>query len=417
MKVVVKEMRKLYLFFFVLSLLAPAGASARQTAAAAQQRLIGEVTAVDAAAHTVTVRSDAGQTVTLSTSEQTTYTRLAPGVTDLKQGEKVTFEAVRVGDRLLAPGVAASGGTAARLILMARAGGGGAGQNAGRRLNGRVVSVDAAKKLIVVQTRGREGQESATVDVSAARVLHYAPDSMRPADAVPATLADLRAGDNIRATGERASDGSAFKAEEVLAGSFSRFAGTVTNVDAQRNEVTVKNDASGGTVKLTLGARSTLRRMTPEAEQKLAQQRAEFQQRREQRRAERQQQGGQPQGQGQAQGQGQGEGGRGRRGDGQGRGGFGGQGGGGGNFQQMFDGLPAVTLADLKKGDMVMVTVTPGADPSGATVVSLVTGSPEVLRSMQQFGGRGGDGPRGMSPGLPGDVIGNGQGPTREPPR
>ncbi|HJQ31709.1 MAG TPA: hypothetical protein VJ866_06015, partial [Pyrinomonadaceae bacterium] len=110
------------------------------------------------------------------------------------------------------------------------------------------------------------------------------------------------------------------------------------------------------------------------------------------------------------------------RGDGQGRGdgngprrggGFGGPGGGGNN---MFDSLPAVTLADLKKGDAVVVTVTPGADNSHATVVSLLTGTPEVIRAMQQFQGGGGD-RRGMSPGLPGDVIGGGQGPTREPPR
>lgn len=416
-------MRKLFLFLTIsLLALAPSGARAQQSAPA-QQRLIGEITAVDATAHTVTVRSDAGEAVTLSTTEQTTYTRMAPGVTDLKQGERVTFAEVRVGDRLLAPGVSAAGGTAARLILMARAAGGPGGQNnAGRRLMGRVVSVDAAKKQIVVQGRGREGQEAVTVDASAARVLHYAPDSMKPADAVASTLGDLRAGDNIRATGERSADGASFKAEEVLAGGFARFAGTVAGVDAQRNELTVKNEASGGTVKLTLGARSSLRRMTPEVEQKLAQQRAEFEQRREQRRAERQQQGGQPQGEG---GQ-RPEGGRGRRGDGQGRGeggqrrgGFGGQGGGGNNnnFQQMFDGLPAVTLAELKKGDVVMVTVTPGADNSRATVVSLVTGSPEVMRSMQQFQ-RGGDGQRGPnSPGLPGDVLGGGQGPTREPPR
>jgi sRNA-binding protein len=149
----------------------------------------------------------------------------------------------------------------------------------------------------------------------------------------------------------------------------------------------------------------------------LAKQRAEMEQRREQRRAERQQQPG-----GQAQGQAQGEGGQRRRGDGQGRGegggrrgGFGGPGGGGNN--QMFDSLPAVTLAELKKGDAVVVTVTPGADASHATVVSLVTGTPETIRAMQQFG-RGGDGQRGPnSPGLPGDVLGGGQGPTREPPR
>ncbi|HEX7316100.1 MAG TPA: hypothetical protein VF297_19495 [Pyrinomonadaceae bacterium] len=426
-------MKKLF-FFFAVSLLAlaPVGVPAQQ-APAAKQFLAGEVTAVDAAAHTVTVRADSGETVTLSTTEQTTYTRLPPGVTDLKQGARVTFAEVRVGDRVVVPGVTTAGGTASRLILTARAGGGpggGGGQNAGRRLNGRVVSVDAAKKSIVVQARGREGQESVTIDASAARAMRYAPDSMRPADAVASTLADVRPGENIRATGERSADGASFKAEEVLTGSFARFAGTVTNVDAQRNELTVKTD-DGGSVKLSFGTRSSLRRITPEFEQALAKQRAEFEQRREQRRAERQQQGGQTAQGGQAQGEGgqrrEGEGRR--RGDGQGRrdgqgrgdgngprrgGGFGGPGGGGN--QQMFDSLPAVTLAELKKGDAVVVTVTPGADAARATVVSLVTGSAETIRAMQQFQ-RGGDGQRGMSPGLPGDVIGGGQGPTREPPR
>jgi Cu/Ag efflux protein CusF len=411
-------MKKLFLFLSV-ALLAPAGALGRQ-ASPPKQQVIGEITAVDASARTVTVRSDAGETVTLSTTERTTYTHLAAGVTDLQKGERVTFAEVRVGDRLLAPGVPAAGGPAARLILMARAGGApGGGQNAGRRLNGRVVSVDASKKLIVVQARGREGQESVTVDAStAARMLRYAPDSMRPADAVAGSLADVRAGENIRATGERSADGATFKAEEVLTGSFARFVGTVASADAGRGELVVKTD-DGANVKLSFGARSSLRRMTPEFEQTLAKQRAEAEQRREQRRAERQQQGGQAQGEAGARR----EGGRGRRGDGQGRADGngprrgGGAAGGGNNFQQMFDTLPAVTLAELKKGDVVVVTVTPGADASRATVVSLVTGAPETIRAMQQFQ-RGGDGPRGPnSPGLPGDVIGGGQGPTREPPR
>ncbi|HEX8336937.1 MAG TPA: hypothetical protein VF621_09405, partial [Pyrinomonadaceae bacterium] len=235
-----------------------------------------------------------------------------------------------------------------------------------------------------------------------------------------------RAGENIRATGVRSADGATFKAEEVLTGSFARFVGTVASADAGRGELVVKMD-DGANVRLSFGARSSLRRLTPEFEQTLAKQRAEAEQRREQRRAERQQQqqqggqaaqGGQPQGQAGARG----EGGRGRRGDGERRGDGngprrgGGAGGGGNNFQQMFETLPAVTLAELKKGDAVVVTVTPGADASRATVVSLVTGPAETIRAMQQFQ-RGGDGPRGMSPGLPGDVIGGGQGPTREPPR
>ncbi|HWS90264.1 MAG TPA: hypothetical protein VN282_25060 [Pyrinomonadaceae bacterium] len=410
-------MRKLFLFLAVTLLAFVSAGAQTQQSGAAQQRLVGEVTAVDAAAQTITVRADSGETVTLSTTGQTTYTRMPPGVTDLKLGEKVAFDAVRVGDRVLAPGVSAAGGTAARLILMARQGGG--GQNAARRLQGRVASVDAAKRQIVVQTRGREGQESVTVNLSdAARVLRYAPDSMRPADAVAGSLADVRAGENIRATGERSADGASFKAEEVLTGSFARFSGTVANVDAQRNELTVKTD-DGGSVRLSFGSRSSLRRLTPEFEEALAKQRAEFEQRREQRRAERrqqQQQGGQT---AQGEGQTQGEGGQRRRGDGQRRGEGGGRrggfGGGGGN-QQMFDSLPTVALAELKKGDAVVVTVTPGADASQATVVSLVTGPAETIRAMQQFGR--GEGPRGPnSPGLPGDVLGGGQGPTREPPR
>ena len=60
-------------------------------------------------------------------------------------------------------------------------------------------------------------------------------------------------------------------------------AGTVSNIDAARNELTVKNEQSGQTVTLSLGARSSLRRLTPEFEQAIAQ-RAERAGRREQRR-------------------------------------------------------------------------------------------------------------------------------------
>ena len=419
-------MKKLFLFLAVsLLALGTAVAQTPQAAPARQQRLVGEVTAVDASARQVTVRADSGETVTLTTTEQTTYTRMPPGETALDKGERVTFAEVRVGDRLLAPGVSSAGGAAPRLILMARAaggpGGGAGAREAGRRLVGRVVSVDAGKKLIVVQSRGREGAEAVTVDASAAaRFLRYAPDSTRPADAVPGTFADVRAGDSLRATGERAADGATFKAEEVLSGAFSRFVGTVAGVDAQRNELVVRNEQTGENVRVAFGARSTLRKVTPEFEQVIAQ-RAERAGRREQRRAERQQQqgGGQAQGQGGGRREGEGRERRGEDGERRGEGGArrGGAGAGGGqNFQQMFEALPAVTLAELKKGDAVVVTATPGADATRATAVSVVTGTAEVVRAMQQFQ-RGGEGPRGMSPGLPGDVLGGGQGPTREPPR
>ena len=405
-------MKKIILLL-AASLLALAPAQARQggePSRAARQRLVGEVTAVDAGARNVTVRADSGETVTVTTSEQTTYLRMPAGETNLQKGEPATFADVRVGDRVLAPGDPASGGAARQLILMARAAAAGPARDEGRRLGGRVVSVDAARKLIVVQTRGREGVEAVTVDASgAARFLRFAPDSTRPADAQPGSFADVRAGDSLRATGERSADGATFKAEEVLTGSFMRFAGTVTGVDAAARTLTVKEEQTGQAVTLALGARSTLRRVTPEFEQAVAE-RAARAGRRQERRAARQGEGGE---------RSEGEGPRGRQGErrrgGERRGEGGGQRAGGPNFQQMFESLPAVAPGELKKGDMVVVTATPGADASRATVVSLVTGAADVIRAMQQFQ-RGPDGPRGMSPGLPGDVLGGGQGPVREPP-
>lgn len=423
-------MRKLLLFCAALFLAQGASlhaAAQTQTAQPARQRLIGEVTAVDASANALTVKSDAGESVNVTADEKTTVRRLPPGETSLDKATSATFADVRVGDRVLAVGVGTSGGVARQLILTARASAAVQGRDDGRRLIGRVVSVDASKKLIVVQTRGREAAETVNVDASsAARVLHYAPDSSRVADAQPMTFADIRVGDQLRATGERTAEGSTFRAEEVIAGSFTRVAGQVVSVDAARNELTLKNEQTGQTFRVHVGQRTTLRRVTPEFIQTMNERAAQREARRaegggQSRDANGGERGGRRDGEGRegsaregGRGDGAGREGRGggRRGEGGWRGGGGGFGGGGGN---MFDSLPAITLAELKKGDGVMVTATPGADASTVTAVSIVSGDAEFIRRMQQRGGEGRQ--RGMSPGLPGDVIGGGSGGNREPPR
>lgn len=411
-------MRKLLLLCAALFLAQGASLHAwAQTAQTqpARQRLIGEVTAVDASAIGLTVKTDAGESVSVTADDKTTVRRLPSGETSLDKASSATFADVRVGDRVLAVGVGASGGVARQLILTTRAG---AGRDDGRRLLGRVVSVDASKKSIVVQTRGREGAaETVNVDASAAaRVLHYAPDSSRVADAQPATFADIRVGDQLRATGARAPEGATFRAEEVIAGSFMRVAGQVVSVDAAGNELTLKNEQTGQTFRVHVGQRTTLRRVTPEfiktVEERAAQREARRAEGGQSREGNGESRGGRREGEGRegARAEGGGREGRGRRGEGGRRGG--GFGGGGGN---MFDNLPAITLAELKKGDAVMVTATPGADASSFTAVSIVSGDADFMRRMQQRGGEGRQ--RGMSPGLPGDVIGGGTGGSREPPR
>ena len=75
---------------------------------AAQQHLIGEVTAIDQAAGLITVRTDAGATVNVKTDERTLYRRLPPGETSLQKAEQITRADLRAGDRVLVPGALAS---------------------------------------------------------------------------------------------------------------------------------------------------------------------------------------------------------------------------------------------------------------------------------------------------------------------
>ena len=91
------------------------------------------------------------------------------------------------------------------------------------------------------------------------------------------------------------------------------------------------------------------------------------------------------------------------------------RGGGGRSFQQLLESLPALSISDLKKGDIVILTGTNAArDPSRITVIMLVTGDVAVMKRLQQLQGQDG-GLRNMSPGLPGDVIGGGTGERERP--
>ena len=363
---------------------------------AQRQRVVGEVTAVDAAAGRVTVRTDSGSVVTLFTDEKTEYLRLPPGETAMDRAARATREDVHVGDRVLAldfDGNSPAGGHARRLVLMGRAGAAQAAREEGRRVGGRIVALDPAKKQIVIESRARGAFETVTLDASGdVRFLRFAPDSLRTSDARPASFADLKVGDSLRATGERSADGARFVPEEVITGSFTRVVGIVSAVDAARGEVTVRNEQTGQTTTLTVGPRSTLRRVTPEFARAVTE-RAERAAREAEQRAA-------------------GEAARGRQagaGSGVRRGGEGERRGGAG-LQQMFESLPAAAVADIRKGDAVVVTATPGADASRATAITLVTGGVDFLRRLQQLQ-RGTEGnPRRMSPGLPSDVLGGGLG-------
>jgi hypothetical protein len=403
-----KNMRKLLttITLAAVAVFAPAvvNAQASQPAegvnrAAQQQHLIGEVTATDQATGQITVRTDAGASVIVMADERTIYRRLQPGQTSIEKAEEITRADVRVGDRVLIPGGA--GGSAAQavrqVIVMARE------AIAARReqeredwrargANGRVVAIDVAQRQLTVETRSRAGAETLSVLVPEnVRFRRYAPGSLRPADAVPSSFAEIRVGDQVRILGNR--DGSRLTAEEIIAGRIARLSGVVEGVDASRREVTVKENRTGRTVTVALGAKATLRRIP-----------AEFAERLGQRREGRRDRGAAPP-DGQANE---------RRGPRRDRVAQEGQSGerqrmGGRGLQGMLENLPTLTVAELKKGDAVVVMGTTEADDSRVTAATLITGDAELMQWLQRF--QGGEGRSGnMSPGLPSGVAGGGTG-------
>jgi hypothetical protein len=330
-------------------------AQAPAAAQAAAARQLGTVTAV--AGNSLTLKTDAGQAVTVSVADGVRILQLAPGSTDLKTAQMIALKDIAVGDRVLVNGKAgddASAFTASRVILMK--------------------SSDIAEKHQAQQAdwqkRGTGGIVSAvdagtgalTVTVGAKKVAvttsgktefrRYAGDSVKFEDAKPGTLAQIQTGDQLRVLGTKSDDGSSIQAEDIVSGSFKNLAGLIATIDAANGTLTLKDLATKKTFTVTITANSNVRTLPPQAA-------AMF--------AARAKGGAAPQGAGQADAAGGGRpGGAGRS--------------AGGDLSQLVSRLPNKTIADLKVGDAVMIVASqPDPSNSAVTAVTLLSGVEPIL--------------------------------------
>jgi hypothetical protein len=390
--------------------LAQQAGAASQDTPSAQTRLVGEVQAANTAAGEFTIKADDGRTVTLRTEERSSILRIPPGETNTQSATKISLADVVVGDRVFARGTLSADGRSfsARQLVVANQQAVAQTQSAQREdwqrrgIVGRIEAINADRKEITIRARQRGeggGAQSLIVDASGkVKFMRNAPDSSRSQDAVASSFADLRVGDQLRARGERSQDGARFTAEEIIASNIQRTGGTVQSVNSAANEVVIRNEQTGQTQTIVIGQRSLLRRITPELASQIAERRAQAG-------------GGARRGAGEGGARPNGNGGEPRR-----RPGGGGNRGGG--MQEMMQNLPAITLGELKKGDVVMVTGSQaGANNTRLTAVTLVTGDAEFLKRLMQLQGRPNRDGQNMSPGLPSDVVGGGSpGTTREQP-
>ena len=80
----------------------------------------------------------------------------------------------------------------------------------------------------------------------------------------PGSFAELKVGDQLRALGTKSADGSRFTPEEIVTGSFQTISGTITEIDAEKKEIKIKDLQSQQPVTIAISKDSSMRRLTPE---------------------------------------------------------------------------------------------------------------------------------------------------------
>jgi hypothetical protein len=343
----------------------------------------------------ITLAPDSGPDVKITVQPATQIVRFAPGETNVNNAKPIQLQDLQVGDRIRATGWATDDNLplpVLKIIVMTHSDLEARHQQdlqdwQKRGVGGLVSAVDPAAGTVTISVTSFGGKKNITIHAAKSTVIRrYAPDSVKFDDAKPGTLKEIQAGDQVRARGERNADGTELTADEIVSGSFRNIAGTVNSVDASSSTLSVQDLLSKKTVLIKVTADSQLRHLPPEVAQRIALRlKAGF--------------AGATGAAGVAPAAGSGqptpptpptptassggtaEGGMGSRAGGMGAG----RPGGAPDFQQMLSRLPASLLADLHKGDAVILVSTEGSAGMG-TAIQLVSGVEPILQAAPNAG-------------------------------
>jgi hypothetical protein len=369
--------------------------------------------------NSLVLTSDAGVETTVDVRDSTKIVRIAPGQKDLTDAQPIALTGLQVGDRILVRGKTGDDNksfSATSIIAMKKADI--AQKQTHERdewqksgVGGLVNNVDAAGGVISITTPSLREKKTVAVRVAKDTVLRrYAPGSVKFDDAKPAPLGEIRPGDQLRARGDKNADGSELTAIEVVSGSFRNISGTISSLDNAQGTITIHDLATKKNVPVKITPDSQLRKLPAPMAQRIAQRLNGSTGTNGSPNAD---QGGSGQGASArsgatvptakepAAGAGQGSGDFGGRGRGMG-GGAGGQGGGAMDLQQMISRMPASTLADLQKGDAVMLVGTEGSGNT-ITAITLLAGVEPILQGSPNGGASSILSPWSLS-GAPGEV-------------
>ena len=348
-------------------------AEAAQEAASqpAAARPVGTIKSI--AGNTITLTTDAGIDVTILVQEGARLVRVAPGQKDLKDAAAIQLQDLQVGDRVLVRGKLAEDGKsvlAASIIAMKKSDV--AEKQAHDReewqrnsVGGLVSTLDSATGAITIATNGFGASKTVIIHTSKDTILRrYAADSVKFDDAKPGPLSEIRTGDQLRARGMRSTDGSELVADEIVSGSFRNIAGTISAIDSSAGTISVSDLVSKKTVTIAFTPESQLRKLPPPMAQRIA-----MRLKGAPADAPPNALSGTPPTP--------------RPSETPAGGGLGGgrPGGSGGDIQQMISRMPPATLADLQKGDAVMIVATEGSAAAKITAITLLSGVEPILEA------------------------------------
>jgi hypothetical protein len=378
-----ERQKKKKLIPVVLTLLALATALAIHPpvarAQAAAQRFVGTVTAI--AGDTLTVKTDAGDAHQVQVPSSAVIKQLAPGQKDLSSAQTIQLSNLAVGDRVLVrldPNATGSTPQALQIVAMKQTDIAQEQQKerdewARNGSDGLVKSADTSTGVIVITKGVGPAMKTITVQVTKdTKLLRYAPNSVRFADAQPGPITAIQVGDQLHVLGQKNADGSTITATEVVSGGFRNISGVVAAIDAAASTLTVKDLVTKKNVTVHITPDAEMRRLPDAMARMIA---AAFK--------------------GNATGTAGGAGGRpgatpgaspggASPGAGSGQGWNGGgagaaQGRRAGGLEQALSRAPAVQLADLQKGEAVMLVSTQGT--TDVTAIKLLAGVEPLLES------------------------------------
>jgi hypothetical protein len=346
-------------------------------AQAVAARFLGTVTAVSG--NELTVKTDAGEVHQVDVPSSASLKQIEPGAKDLSTAQTIEFGSLATGDRVLVkldPNAPAGTTTALQVVAVKQAALAKKQEEDRQQwqqhgVGGIVKSVDTGSGDIVITNGAGSTAKTTIIHTTKTSVLkRYAPASVRFDEAKVAPIDTIHAGDQLRARGTKNAAGTEITADETISGTFRNLSGLVPTVDAAGSTLVVKDLATKKQITIHISPETQMRRLDEQMATRFAAMLngngSTFAAR----------SGG---GNGGARPQGGSGGGQGGATGGPGGGQRAGFGGGGFDAQMLFSRAPLIKLADVKKGDAVMVVAT--EDGSGVTAITLLAGVEPLLEA------------------------------------